>query len=250
MSSLTPLRRVDPLFPVVWTGGEEERTYPAQWAALRELPSLPGLGRAHAQGLLSDAALQAALRHRVSRLGMTSLPAELLRVIYELAGASFTGAHFCWHPSSTSAAQTQRLLPEGVVLKTVTVCLGGKMLMWSSLGEDSLVERRLLHHVAHHLGLSRRLLRHTSLNPVGWNAVRLYGVEPGMVSPLVKRRERPLDAVVTLWPPSPIKSQAAISLSLFESLLLPVADLRELLRAYASRVYPQVRYLELEGTRW
>jgi len=42
--------------------------------------------------------------------------------------------------------------------------------------------------------------------------------------------------------------EVAISLSLWESLVLPLGCLRPLLRSYAARAYPEVRLIDLQGT--
>ena len=42
--------------------------------------------------------------------------------------------------------------------------------------------------------------------------------------------------------------EVAISLSLWESLVLPLGCLRPLLWSYAARAYPEVRLIDLQGT--
>ena len=80
-------------------------------------------------------------------------------------------------------------------------------------------------------------------------------MQPGMVSPFLHpERAVPLSALVLLpwrerWDAQ--EREVAISLSLWESLVLPVRCLRPLVRQYARRAYPQVRLIELgsEGAR-
>jgi len=74
-------------------------------------------------------------------------------------------------------------------------------------------------------------------------------MQPGMVSPFLHpERAAHLSALVLLpwrelWEAQ--EREVAISLSLWESLALPVRCLRPLLRRYARRAYPQVRLIEL-----
>ncbi len=71
----------------------------------------------------------------------------------------------------------------------------------------------------------------------------------GMVSPFLHpERAAKLSALVLLpwrelWEAQ--EREVALSLSLWESLVLPVRCLRPLLRRYARRAYPQVRLIEL-----
>ena len=72
---------------------------------------------------------------------------------------------------------------------------------------------------------------------------------PGMVSPFLHpERTAGLSALVLLpwrerWEVQ--EREVAISLSMWESLALPVRCLRPLIRQYARRAYPQVRLIEL-----
>ena len=74
-------------------------------------------------------------------------------------------------------------------------------------------------------------------------------MQPGMVSPFLHpERETELAALVLLpWPQwwEAQEREVAISLSLWESLALPVRCLHPLIRRYAKRAYPQVRLIEL-----
>ena len=75
---------------------------------------------------------------------------------------------------------------------------------------------------------------------------------PGMVSPFLRpmRATRLAALVVLPWPRcwEAQMREVAISLSLWESLVLPLSCLRPLLRSYAARAYPEVRLIDLQGT--
>ena len=74
-------------------------------------------------------------------------------------------------------------------------------------------------------------------------------MQPGMVSPFLHpERGAQLSALVLLPWRERWEAQArevAISLSLWESLALPVRCMRPLVRQYARRAYPEVRLIEL-----
>jgi hypothetical protein len=74
---------------------------------------------------------------------------------------------------------------------------------------------------------------------------------PGMVSPFVSPLQKTRVAAVVLLPwPRRWEEQGrevAVSLSLWESLLLPLRCLRDIVRGYAWRAYPSAQLIELEG---
>ena len=74
-------------------------------------------------------------------------------------------------------------------------------------------------------------------------------MQRGMLSPFLHpEREAGLAAFILLpWPQrwEAQEREVALSLSLWESLLLPLRCLRPLLRRYAKRAYPQVHLIEL-----
>ena len=74
-------------------------------------------------------------------------------------------------------------------------------------------------------------------------------MEPGMVSPFVRpHRTTRLAALIQLpWPDmwEAQEKEVAVSLSLWESLLLPLRCLKDIIRCYASIAYPSVRLIEL-----
>lgn len=163
------------------------------------------------------------------------------------------------------------LLPWGAeVLKTVTVRLGGgargqqqaegagthgppaggDLILWSTVG-DAQIERSHLRHVGEALGLSRRAVRSSVINPEEVDPEEAYGMYPGMVSPFLPRgRPAHLRALVMVWPADLQQTKTlAISLSPFESLLLrmPLAEFRLLLHLYLKRAAPPgVRLLTLQ----
>lgn len=192
------------------------------------------------------------LAERERVLGPATLRAATLRLLFDLAAQLVDDLHcrIHWHEATLSAAQTQRVLPPGVLVqKTVTVTIGGRLVLWSSVGdhEQSLAQRRLL---AERLGLPRRAAKSCSTNPTDCSPVQEYGMLPGMVSTfLPPHHPCRLEAVV--FAPACLARLAeshlvAVSLSPFESLLLPLEGFVGILRGYARLAYaPSIRWIEL-----
>jgi hypothetical protein len=156
------------------------------------------------------------------------------------------------HRHSHSAMETQTLLPPGVLVqKTVTLALGELLVLSTGVGTSRL-SRQELHVIAKALGLPNRRSRHATINPATFQTVEQFGVLPGMVSPFLRPAlATRLTALVVLpWPRywEAQMREVAISLSLWESLVLPLGCLRLLLSLYANRVYPAVRLIHLHGT--
>ena len=155
------------------------------------------------------------------------------------------------HGPTLSAAETQALLPPGVLVhKTVSMTLAETLLLCTSVGPQRLT-RQQLHTIAAALEMPRRATKQCTVNPVTSNPVEMFNMQPGMVSPFLHPSHHTgLGALVLLPWPEQSEAQAqevAISLSLWESLVLPLRCLRHLIRSYAKRAYPGVRVIELES---
>jgi hypothetical protein len=156
------------------------------------------------------------------------------------------------HRHSHSAVETQALLPPGVLVqKTVTLALGELLVLCTGVGTWRL-SRQDLHEIAKALGLPNRRSRHATINPESCQTVEAFGMLPGMVSPFLRpaHTTRLAALVVLPWPRcwEAQRLEVAISLSLWESLVIPLACLRPLLRSYACHAYPAMRLVDLSGT--
>jgi hypothetical protein len=102
------------------------------------------------------------------------------------------------------------------------------------------------------LGQPNRRSRHATINPADLQTVEEFGMLPGMVSPFLRpmRATRLAALVVLPWPRGWEEQgrEVALSLSLWESLVLPLGCLRPILRSYACRAYPAARLIDLHGT--
>ncbi len=162
----------------------------------------------------------------------------------------------CQHAATMSAAQTQAVLPPDVLVqKTVTVAFGDRCrtcVLWTGVGDFQIKKEAALV-VAERLGLTRRAAKGTTINPAWVDPVAAFGMEPGMVSPFLppqslKDQGRvPIVAlVVQAWPTGwEASKHVAISLSLYESLIIPLCSLRLLLRNYYAWRHPSVPCLFL-----
>jgi hypothetical protein len=128
--------------------------------------------------------------------------------------------------------------------------LGETLLLCTGAGSRR-VNRQQLHAIAAALSLPRRIVKQCTLNALNANPIEAFAMQPGMVSPFLDPSQHTaIGAVVLLpWPKrwEAQEREVAISLSLWESLVLPLRCLRPLIRSYARRAYPGVRVIELES---
>jgi hypothetical protein len=156
------------------------------------------------------------------------------------------------HRHSRSARETQaRLSPGVLVQKTVMLALDDLLVLCTGVGTWQL-SRQGLHAIAQALGLPNWRSRHATIHPAAFQPVEAFGMLPSMVSPfLPPAHAARLAALVMLpWPGcwEAQMREVAISLSLWESLLLPLGCLRQLLTRYARRAYPALPLITLPET--
>jgi hypothetical protein len=193
-----------------------------------------------------------ALAQREHLLGVATLSGASLRLLYDLASPYVKDLpeRICWHAPTQSAAQTQVVLPARVLVqKTVSVEMTGRLLLWTSVGEQehTLEQRRT---VAEALGLPRRAAKQCSTNPATCRPEEAFAMLLGMASPFLPPcYPSRLVAVVHIPWPADWEEQGkavGVSLSLFESLLLPLHCFGAILRQYAARAYePRIRWIEV-----
>src|SRR5947209_1513772 len=95
------------------------------------------------------------------------------------------------HEPTKAAAETQTLLPAGIIVqKTITLQLGPLLLQVSSVGDFSL-GRRSIRAIASALGLSRREASHHSINPAHCDPEKEYGLRPGLFQQSFPQRNLP-----------------------------------------------------------
>jgi hypothetical protein len=193
-----------------------------------------------------------ALAQRERLLGPATLSSASLSLLYDIS-SQYVGdlpGRICWHAPTLSASETQVVLPPQVLVqKTVSVEMAGRLLLWTGVGEQehTLEQRRV---VASVLGLPRRAAKQCSTNPATCRSEQEFAMLPGMVSPFLPPHHPTRLAAVVQAPWSAdwddLGYAVGVSLSLFESLLLPLHCFRAVLRQYAARAYATaIRWIEL-----
>jgi len=238
---------------------------------LYDLPPLEGVFlHWHTHGVTATTAgIHSLLARRKQLLGPTTLSGSSIQLLYACATHSLRRlslpgqdprcpwesrplhARLLRHGPTLSAAETQALLPPGVLVhKTVSMTLSETLLLCTSVGPQRL-SRQQLHTIAAALEMPRRTAKQSIVNPVTSNPVEMFTMQPGMVSPFLHPSHHIGLGVLVLLPlPEQSETQdheVAISLSLWESLVLPLRCLRQLIRSYAKRAYPGVRIIELDS---
>ncbi len=238
---------------------------------LYDLPPLEGVFLYwHTHGVTATTTgISSLLARRKQLLGPTTLSGGSIQLLYDCANDSLRHLslpgqqlHSPWdsrplharllrHGPSLSAAETQALFPPGVLVqKTVSMTLADTLLLCTGAGPRR-VTRQQLRALSAALELPRRTVKQCSINALTCNPVETFAMQPGMVSPFLHpSHHTALDALVLLpWPErwEAQEREVAISLSLWESLVLPLTCLRQVIRSYAMRAYPGVRVIELES---
>jgi hypothetical protein len=237
---------------------------------LYDLPPLEGVFlHWHTHGVTATTpGITSLLSRREQMLGSATLPGASIRVLYECAADCLrrlpTPVYTPWdsrplharllrHSPSQRAAETQALLPPGVLVqKTVSITIGESLLLCSGVGTGNLA-RWQLRDIAAALAIPTRIIKRCTINSSTHTSIEAFAMQPGMVSPFLSpERGAQLSALVLLpwsqrWEAQ--EREVAISLSLWESLALPVRCLRPLVRQYARRAYPEVRLIELGSER-
>jgi len=222
---------------------------------LYDLPPLEGVFlHWHLHGVTATTpGITSLLYRREQMLGTATLSGASIRLLYECAMDCIRRlpmpVYSPWDSRPLHAAETQALLPPGVLVqKTISVSLGERLLLCTGVGTGSLT-RWQLRDMAAALALPFRTLNRCTINASTYTSVEAFAMQLGMVSPFLHpERAAHLSALVLLpwrelWEAK--AREVALSLSLWESLVLPVRCLRPLLRRYARRAYPQVRLIEL-----
>lgn len=117
------------------------------------------------------------------------LPSTTLELLWQVLDGEIV--EVVQHQATVSAAQTQSVLPAGVLVeKTVTVAFGDRnrtCVLWTGVGDFQIKKADVLL-VARRCGLGRRAAKDLTINP-GWvDPVVAFGMEAGMVSPFLPPR--------------------------------------------------------------
>src|SRR6266700_7001423 len=169
---------------------------------LYDLPPLEGVFlHWHTHGVTATTTgISSLLARRKQLLGPTTLSGASIQLLYacvtdSLRRLSLPGQdlHCPWesrplharllrHGPSLSAADTQALLPPGVLVhKTISMTLAETLLLCTSVGPQRLT-RQQLHTIAAALEKPRRAAKQCTINPVTSNPVETFTTQPGLIS--------------------------------------------------------------------
>jgi hypothetical protein len=171
------------------------------------------------------------------------LPTRTIRQLFNTCEQLAVPVTVVNHAPTFTAAETQAVLPQGcLVQKTITGRVADKLILWTGVG-DFRVTRVLRKMANQKLGFTTK--RDHNFNPVEIDPFLFYGVRPGMVSPFLIRDTPATSQLTALfaldWSSySANTTSVAVSLSLTESLIMPVRELEGVLHTYARAVYSEL----------
>jgi hypothetical protein len=206
---------------------------------------------------LPDLEAIALLQKREQLLGVATLSCRSLSLLHEIIGASGVPNVIWRHAPSLRASEKQAILDTRwghrrvLVNKTLTIRFGATHLLCTGVGDFTL-HRSLLSAVATTLHLPKRVVKDCHINPADYSPEYAVGLLTGMVSPFMSPgiSTHCLQAIIHLTETAggyePREPMVAVSLSPFESLLLPLSQFRILTQMYARRAYSTLQYLELD----
>lgn len=214
------------------------------WAAVAGmLEMLPPLDETLRQYGFDRSGRLGALMHREDMLGPATMSALALIRLMSAVAACVPGydPQVLRHLPTVSAADKASLLPDFAVQKTLTVTFGPTPILVTGMGDWRLSAGEL-RELARALGLPRGVRRHVHINPRDGGAEAAFGVLPGMVTPFLRPGPVSVEAVVRMEGPATDVPQrsAAISVSPFESLVVPAHALAAIVERYLAVVAPQL----------
>lgn len=181
---------------------------------------------------LPDIDAIAELRQREKPLGVATLSCHTFVLLREIVTNLSTYSVIRRHPPS------------------VTVRLGTTHVLCTGVN-DSTLNRRPLSQVADELSLPRRIIKACRINPSDYSPEYELGLLTGMVSPFFapaarSERLRALALVEATEIGSEEAQLVAISLSPFESLIVPRVDFGVLTQLYVQRAHPDLQWTKID----
>jgi len=236
---------------------------------LYDLPPLEGVFlHWHTHGVTSTTAgIISLLARRKQLLGSTTLSGASIQLLCACVKDSFCSrpgqepfspwgsrplhTRLLRHRPAHSAAEVQALLPPGVLVhKTISFTLANTIVLCTGVGTQCLT-RRHLRTIAAALVRQGPNVKQWTINPAPGCSVKKLAMHPGLVSPFLHPSRHAGLAALALLPWSDRweghEPEVAISLSLWESLVLPLRCLYPLIRIYAKQAYPAVQIIDLES---
>jgi hypothetical protein len=190
------------------------------------------------------------LVRREETLGPATLTNASLLVLWTLLRPQVpdVSSLFLWHEPTLTAAEKQAVLPSHVaVQKTLTVQVRDRQVLVTGIGDFHLHRDTHLRTLALRLGLPPSAAARCTINPQQIEPQQSYGMVEGMISPFFPwHRSTRLSAIACVPTVADEYTSIAISLSRFESLVVPQTLFPGLLARYARITYPHLPLLDLE----
>lgn len=184
-------------------------------------------------------------------LGNITLPHESVSLLCDICREHGADPLFRAHSPTLTAAEKGRIVAPARVQKTITVRLDDIPVLCTAIG-NPVLDRATFRAVAEQLGLARTAAKKLHVNPREFDPMACFEMAPGMVSPFLRPgRATPIRAVVLTETDDTDGTDrcvsVAVSLSLRWSLLIDASRFPHILREYAARAYPHVRWIDLRG---
>jgi hypothetical protein len=185
-----------------------------------------------------------ALMQREKSLSVATMSAASLKLLWKVAqeeGLDNLYERVVRHGPSITARDTQALLKESCIQKTVTILIEDQFILCSSIG-DAKIPHQILRKIRKMLGLPRSGFN-SYINPNNFVPEVELGLLRGIVSTFFPPgRLTQLSQVVLITPEEELKQEVAISLSPFESLLIPASLFPRIAIKYAQTAYPYIPF--------
>lgn len=184
------------------------------------------------------------LDRRETDMGAGTVAAEAIALLMRIASAHGVGdlaARVHHHEPTYSASAKQSHMPGDVLVqKTLSLKCGSAYLLATGVGAWH-ISRAAQRAFAARDCLPASANGSFTINPTSFDVASELGLAPGMVSPFLKPGiASRLERVVILEPVDIDATQFAVSLSLFESLVLPVTHFVGIISDYLSAALPHL----------
>lgn len=225
----------------------EKSTYPT-YASHRceEHTSTGRLASVLAEQTAIPAQVQKALVARELEMGPGTLSAHAigqLLNITESLGIIDIGNRILHHEPTYSASDKQIFLPGKVLVqKTLSIKCGDEYVLMTGVGNWTISKKQKVHLLKNGT-LPPSARASFTINPPSLDVASVLKMAPGMVSPFLKPGTDPcIERIIILKPEISINdTQFAISLSLFESLVLPTSHFVNIISMYLHSAFPKIR---------
>ncbi len=187
------------------------------------------------------------LQNRENAMGYSTLSANSISWLLNILksyGLKDIHPQIISHNPSFSAQDKQKILKNSIVQKTLTIKLADKLILCSGLGDFRLTKDSLIE-MGHALGISKKKSKESIINPDYFLPEKELGLERGMVSTfLPPHKEYSISAIFVLTAEHITKADIAISLSLYESMIISSSFFKDILNDYAKFAYPSISFNE------